>query len=50
MTFSEQRAVVKKFLQQHGLKVVERLEQDLPPDLTDQVWAYHELLRKGATS
>ena len=41
---------VKEFLKQSGLKVVERLEQGLPPYVADQVWAYNEVLMKGATS
>lgn len=36
------KAIVKQFLQQNGLRVVERLQAELPPYLTDQVWAYND--------
>jgi FkbM family methyltransferase len=36
------KAPVRQFLQENGLRVVERLQAELPPYLTDQLWAYND--------
>jgi FkbM family methyltransferase len=36
------KSVVREFLQQHGLRVVDRSEPGSPPYVNDQVWAYNQ--------
>ena len=44
------KGAVKDFLEKHGLKVVERLEHDLPPYVNNQVWAYNERMTNAVTT
>ncbi len=45
--FFRTKSAVREFLQHHGLKVVERLGDGLPPYLRDQLWAYNENLKRS---
>jgi FkbM family methyltransferase len=40
--FFRTKDIIKGFLRQSGLKIVERAQKDLPPYVNDQVWAYNE--------
>jgi FkbM family methyltransferase len=42
------KSLVREFLEQNGLQIVERTEPGLPPFIRDQVWAYNRQLIAGA--
>ena len=44
--FFRTKKEVMEFLRQNGFKIVERVEEGLPPYVMDQVWAYNESLWK----
>jgi len=48
--FFRTKSAVKEFLQQNGLDVLARLEEDLPQYVNEQLWAYNESLMKAASS
>ena len=46
--FFRTKKEVMEFLRQNGFKIVERVEEGLPPYVMDQVWAYNESLMEDA--
>lgn len=44
------KSVVREFLQQNGLKVIERLDLNSPPYINHQVWAYNPEVVTAAAS
>lgn len=46
--FFRTKAMVREFLEQRGLKIVERVEEKAPAYVTDQVWAFNVPLLESA--